>query len=124
MLAPLPPICAPSPTLAPTLPPSANDTEAEPSDRRCTSSESPRPSFTTSTRPPSVSRFARASTRHGASPAARASRGVQIPPATRQIPCRTAPATCAAIGGTDPTAAAPATTAHTTARSATYSAEA
>ena len=105
-------------------PPSANDTAAEPSDRRSTSSASPRPSLTTSTRPPSRSRSARAWTRHGASPAARASRGVQTPPPTRQIPCFTALATCAAIGGTDPTAAAPATTAHTTARSATYSAEA
>ena len=66
----------------------------------------------------------RAWTRQGASPAARASRLVQIPPATRQIPCRTAAATFSASGGGDPTAAAPATIAPTTARRATYSAEA
>ena len=116
--------CSPIPKLAPTAPPSANETAAVPSERRWTSNESPRPTFTTSTRPPSRSRSVRARTRHGPSPAARASRGVQIPPATKQIPCFTCRATCAAIGGTDPTAAAPATTAHTTARSATYSAEA
>ena len=83
-----------------------------------------RPSRTTSSRPPSRWRSVRACTRHGASPAARASRLVQIPPATRQIPWRTAAATAVASGGGDPTAAAPATIAPTTARRATYSAEA
>ena len=43
-------------------------------------------------------------------PAARASREVQTPPATRQIPCRTAAATFSASAGGDPIAAAPATT--------------
>src|SRR3954454_23117230 len=116
---------SPAATPAPALSPSAKDTDADPSDRHSTTSASERPTRTTSNRAPSRSRSSRARTRHGESPAARASPAVQTPPATRQIPWRTAAASrTASAGGDDPTAAAPATTAATTARRATYSAEA
>src|SRR3954467_10698953 len=132
------PAASRSPTAnpAPALSPSANDTDADPSARRSTTSASERPPRTTSPRAPSRSRSSRARTRHGERPAARASRAVHTPPATRQIPWRTASATRAASGGgappppggagggAPPPAPPPAMTAPTTARRATYSAEA
>ena len=114
---------SPTPTLPPTAAPSANDTDA------CRPSAAPRAARRRAEldhqHPPAQPLPVRARLHEARREPGRARlRGVQTPPATRQMPCRIAPATCAAIGGTDPTAAAPATTAHTTARRATYSAEA
>src|SRR3954470_2644088 len=116
---------SPTPPVTPAPSESTNETLTDPSDRRSITIASPRRKATMATEMVPCSCSLRRNSGHASRPAASASPGVQMLPDTRQMPCRSAPDTERASGGTAPlNAKALVTSTARTARSATYSREA